>query len=265
MGKQHGRQHGKRLKGKKRKPRKGKAKRVTSITGMAKGTTDRKTTHAQLNAEEVADRMGWPTAKWAGHCYGVAVEMLRQRIVEGEPRYGAYKGPVDDQCQVGSFVNQHHGMGSVRHGWIEQRDGTIIDPTRWCFLGWRTAHIFVIPPDDERQADYDVAAQGMAHMLLGMRETPTRDSAADPRQLVEIDLGLSDECMDHLRCLLDDTDPAPLTWGQWHWVGNLPIDLLEPYAREVYEAMKGCTEHHLGALIPQDHYDHVMNLWSEDV
>lgn len=115
-----------------------------------------------LTAAKVAKIIGIPEEEWPGNCYAVAASMVRHGVVKGEPRYGRYTGPVNEGCRIPAFRDQRTYLGHVQHGWIAQRDGTIIDPTRWCFLGWGRAFILVIEPDDPRQAEYATVPQSVA-------------------------------------------------------------------------------------------------------
>lgn len=79
-----------------------------------------------LTATMVARAIGQPTKKWPGNCYAIASMMVKAKLVEGKAVYGHWLGRVGD-------CNLFSGKPVVRHGWIRQPNGTVVDPTRWVF------------------------------------------------------------------------------------------------------------------------------------
>lgn len=83
------------------------------------------------NPRDLADRIGFSLDKWGGHCYQVAVALVRKGVVLGEVVTGYY----DD------------GENVTDHCWIKLPDGTILDPTRF-WLEDKEPYIFQGPADD---------------------------------------------------------------------------------------------------------------------
>ena len=82
-----------------------------------------------MEIKQVAEQIGIAPREWEGNCYSIACKITKAGLVEGIPRYGHWLGPVVS----GSIFDK--GMPFVRHGWIEQENGMIVDPTRWVFEG----------------------------------------------------------------------------------------------------------------------------------
>jgi hypothetical protein len=78
----------------------------------------------------VCDAIGTPAQKWRNNCFAVSVAALESGILDKYqekhgvlvPTYGMYEGPLASGKR--SFN---------RHGWLESRQGHIVDPTRWVF------------------------------------------------------------------------------------------------------------------------------------
>lgn len=83
-----------------------------------------------LLPSRVADQIGVPISEWPGNCHYIACRMLDKGVVQGESRYGHWRGPIDP----GSVFRRDRPI--THHGWIAaNQDGQeiVIDPTRWVF------------------------------------------------------------------------------------------------------------------------------------
>lgn len=119
--------------------------------------------------------IGLPTRKWINNCHLIAHKLISAGCFEGVARYGMYTGEVDDDCPVIDFIEKYEDGIPIRHGWIEQDDGTIIDPTRWVFEG-DYPYIAVISEDDWEHDEYD---PGMQQFKKRFRQPPPDRN--DPR------------------------------------------------------------------------------------
>ncbi len=70
-----------------------------------------------------------PTQTWPGRCGVIAHAFLRERLVKGRAVVGVWTGPIAPSVPCTTMP------GGVLHQWIVQRDGLVVDPTRWVFEG----------------------------------------------------------------------------------------------------------------------------------
>jgi hypothetical protein len=82
----------------------------------------------------IARQIGIPVEDWPGHCYCIAMAMWRHPRIKlmGAVHYGKWLGEI----APGSFYDDEK-KAMAGHAWIEEVDGTIIDPTRYVFEGVR--------------------------------------------------------------------------------------------------------------------------------
>lgn len=88
---------------------------------------------------QCADAIGIPTRDWFGRCYEIAGLILDYTDVIDSPIEGLFAGATrvygawTEPVNPGSLFLVQYTAGHVQHGWLVLPDGTIVDPTRWCF------------------------------------------------------------------------------------------------------------------------------------
>lgn len=190
----------------------------------------------RLDVIEVARQIEVPIDWWPGQCYGIAGELLRKGVVEGSLRYGHWCGPVSPDCVIESFAK-----GAVmfcRHGWIEQDDNTIVDPTRYVFEA-REPYIYIGENDH-----YDAGG----NLFREATEKPCPNySATDKR----VTLSVWKFCpVAHRFVMAELFGGAPgITFDMAFWLANLALPRLREHARPIYKAFVDAGQ---GALIPTD-------------
>lgn len=190
-----------------------------------------------LEVESVEQQIGIDIDEWPGNCYGIAHAMLRHSVVGGRLRYGHWNGPIAD----GSLFDGH---AIVRHGWIEQDDGRVVDPTRWVFED-------DIPYIYQGENDfYDMGGDEVR--LANQRPAPAPEGRSVPLNIegeaalfVHRSVGVP---VDELRL------------SHVFWLANLSRATLGEYLIDIFRAL---IEAGLTALIPIDnlqYYDEVKEL-----
>ena len=201
--------------------------------------------------EELESLMGDKSVEeWAGQCHAAATAV--------QDAMGAEHASVRRGYYIGEIASESYFAGLMwheQHSWVELRDGTIVDPTRFAFTAGPVWPLWT--GSDE---DYDVG---------GCKRTPPAgnppgpyDSEKDP---VELELGSVEYLVDLLGLPSEyyGDDWVTLTVEQLGWLANLPIrerreeqgTLSSFFAAEVYEAI---IESGYGALIPIDRRDWIL-------
>lgn len=192
-----------------------------------------------MKADTVAAVIEYPTEQWPGNCYSVAVAMLRAGMAPDGTvaRYGHWLGAV----APGTLFA---GRPIVVHGWLESPGETIIDPTRWVFEG--VAPYIYCGPNDY----YDMGGNCLRQALL----KPPPEHNPEERQST---YALTDGSMTYVASLLQQRTPSPiLSLSQRIWLLNLPLNMLQPHAGEIYTAAILSGD---GAFIPLDNRQVVLN------
>jgi hypothetical protein len=199
----------------------------------------------------VEDALELHTREWRGRCHEIACRMLEVKLVVGQERYGHYYGSV-----VEGFFRA--GLPFYRHGWIEAREGVVVDPTRWVFERCRP-YIYVGPADE-----YDACGERLAASLLG--PYPSVHLLGDAIERFDDQayfdywegrttrLGLSTDCQYHIAHLTNGQGDD-FTNNQLFWLANAPPSWYGHHAREVYAALEAVDQK---ALIPIDNWRLVM-------
>lgn len=115
-------------------------------------------TYDYLNdIETTAKVINVPVTEFPGRCNEIAMYLLETGIApEGSVnRYGHWLGEVTDK-----WFGWNPKLPFQRHVWLETTNGTIIDPTRWCFTG-EEPYIYVGKNDGE----YDFGGQRIRKAL----------------------------------------------------------------------------------------------------
>lgn len=211
---------------------------------------------------EVEQTIGIPAQDWKGRCYEIASLLVKHKLVDGVAVYGHWLGAP------GSYFRAKRSLGFVQHGWVKCEEGEVVDPTRWVFED-KDPYIYVgESPDsfsdfvqpcrycecikDEHGDDgacrncdcpsfeaepwpYDEGGNQLRRRML--RPAPAVEGPRTCRlELTEPMAAF------HVMGLLGDADAAReggrLTERQAHWLGNVPYDLLMPYAGEILAAVE---------------------------
>ena len=189
-------------------------------------------TNRNLNPETVARAIGVPVERWPGNCHGIALAMLKAKVVTGKDRYGHYHGFIHPDSE------RFGGRQFTHHGWIERRT-TIVDPTRWVFECVEP-YIYVGPKDDE---DYDFGGNRVKEMY--MRPAPPFDPTSGNGSTWE----LPDDIEQFAKFILGHDDKI-VSAGQVMWLANLPLNMLGEFAQPVYEFI--VDDVGLPGMIPMD-------------
>lgn len=204
------------------------------MKGRARPNPVRKLTVA---AAEVA--VGSPIADWAGRCYEVSCALVEAKLVDGEAVYGHWRGPI----APGSYFAGRAGTPFVRHGWVVQRGGRVVDPTRFVFTG-DAPGIYCGPSGSE----YDEGG----NEWLGRTRQPFPED--DGSKMVELSpTVLPSRAWGAVEKLVGDAaaeqTPGWFTQRQLHWIACAPYAALGGHAQEVYAALSavGC-----GGFVPFD-------------
>lgn len=189
----------------------------------------------KLEIDDIAKEIGIPLTEWEGDCHGIASLIIKKGIVKGRVVRGHYYGPVEE----GSMF---FGKPIIPHSWIELEDGTIVDPTRWCFEDDHP-YLYTTKGDD----DYDVGGDDWRTTLS--RPCPKIVGEVKLRQPFE------GECYGFVSSLI--YNQTFFSDDQLFWLANCSKDMLFPFAKPIY---KGLEEVGMRAAIPIDNYRYVMGL-----
>ena len=201
----------------------------------------------RLSVKKLVACLGATPDQWISQCHIIATAAIQAGCYDGEARYGSYFGPVSKRCPFEDFIIKKQQNVPIRHGWIEQDDGTIIDPTRWVFLGIKPV-IFSIRPTDPEYQEYDAGSQVLRTLIR--TPPPTRES--DPRLCPKFIP--SDALLAWVKVTLQDTQGYPFTLRQLGWLANIPPHQINIKAilQELYQQLEVAG---LKAFIPVDYWD----------
>jgi len=198
-----------------------------------------------MDIGKIAKVIGIPIEKWRGNCHGVASLLLQHGLVIGKLRYGHWTGPVSEKSIFGKYPR-----GLVRHGWIELKDGTIVDPTRFEFEH-KQPYIYVGNNDY-----YD--AGGNKIKLVNLKPAPEYNPS-EKQVIISITYPSAMELVKELLKMKMKTkaksEKLTITLMQAFWIANLPLQLFEGLAKPIYQAL---IDAELGAFIPIDNKNIVM-------
>lgn len=80
--------------------------------------------------EECERALGEKAKAWVARCYEISYRIVAAGLVDGEAVYGHWTG---DLAPGSYFARLKRGIPFVPHGWIQLKDGRVLDPTRWVF------------------------------------------------------------------------------------------------------------------------------------
>ena len=192
-----------------------------------------------------------PAVEWVNRCSEIAHLAVNNCCVPGSAIYGGYYGPVSPECPIKEWYTRSQQGITIRHGWIRQKGGIIIDPTRWVFEA-EEPYVALIMPGSYESQQYDPGNQRIRHVS----PPPARDPNS-PYLELKFSLALAQWAAN----VLDDEVGPPFTQHQVHWLANLPPKILGPVANELYSALKAAE---LQPLIPIDFWDLVFPNYCEE-
>jgi hypothetical protein len=183
--------------------------------------------------------MRWPVAEWAGQCYAVASQLVTQGLVQGIAVYGHWRGKVHPK----SMFARKRDL-PIHHGWVSLPDGGVLDPTRWVFEH-KEPYLFwspVVPPE------YDEG--GNRFRLETLQPPPVFDSKDRVGQLLR-QKDLPPWTWRWIEGVLESGPRIELSRAQCFWLANLPLEMLGPHAKPLYEALERRQRQ---GLVPIDNF-----------
>lgn len=194
----------------------------------------------KLDPKKVAKAIGIPLEKWPGNCFGVASAMVNKGVVKGAAVYGHWVGDIDARSMFADRI----AVGLCRHGWVEMKDGTVVDATRWVFEH-AEPYIFV---GKKTGRDWPYDEGGNALRMALQRPAPDFDVN---EKTFRLEKRLSSEADAHVHGLFGKAKRRRgiLTRMQCHWLAILAYDAYGPWVAEIYGAL---VAEGLSALIPLD-------------
>jgi len=192
-----------------------------------------------VTLQQVETALKCRAERWAGRCYEISSAIVRAKLVRGVAVYGDYIGTIHPKSM---FVRKP----IVHHGWVALAGGGVLDPTRWVFES--------APPylywSSTCGPEYDEGSN-----VRRAESVTSPPQCHDPEQLFRFGDKLPAASWRWLRdtMQLDDSNQPrwTLTENQVLWIGHLPIDMLGPHARHLYQAIDKVG---LKAFVPKDNW-----------
>jgi hypothetical protein len=191
---------------------------------------------------------GLPTEEWKGKCFQLASKMVKVGLVQGEPVYGHWRGPV----LKGTHFYKRSAPLFVPHGWVLLPDGRICDPTRWVFYG-SAPFIFL----GENNGQYDEGGNRFRESVFG--QPPPYE--LEDKQFVIPKSVMDSKTWRFVEVLLDiqiEQVPGVLSWHQLCWLANCSPRTLGEHLGGVYEALVKLDHLSLMPIDNQRYYERTM-------
>lgn len=181
-----------------------------------------------------------PTEDWKGACHQISALLLDRGVCEGKLRYGHYLGYI-----APTSIFAKVDVGFCRHGWIEQKDGTIVDPTRWVFEDAKP-YIYIGANNNEYE--------------FGGNEMRKVDGAPEPSgkmSTVKVSKALLKQLQEIFGCefQVSDNGTIEMAVNQLFWLANANPKILGKVVKEMYEEFDRLD---MGAFVPCDNFNAVM-------
>jgi hypothetical protein len=204
---------------------------------------------SRLGKRKMEGRLGGPPETWAGNCHGASMAVVDEL---GEDVAVVRRGYFTGHCHPFSYFGRKGGVG--QHSWVELRDGSVLDPTRFAITvedpEWPVWH--------GPAGEYDIG--GCRSQAPAGDPPSVFDSEHEPIELV---CGSAEHLAVHLLGLPSEyygEDWMQVSPEQVAWLAHLPIregredpGTISPFfAPELYEAIINAEQ---GALIPIDRRD----------
>lgn len=162
--------------------------------------------------QETGAELNW--ANCVGHCSILAEAYRRYRTdLDLDHRYGFFRGEVDHPWWGGKPMH--------RHAWLEDKEGLIYDPSRWCFVA--EAPMMAIGKDGQGEYDFGMNdAKWQVKVAMGQDRLPPFNSGT----AVETDFPEILELCEGQVCK-----------ERIFWIANLPPfhDLLGGHTHKVFK------------------------------
>jgi hypothetical protein len=172
---------------------------------------------------------------WHGRCHEIAIALLALLPDGFRETYGHYHGPINPL----GYWGDRAGLPVIQHGWVVTPDGRVLDPTRWSFEA-KKVYIYL----GQAGSEYDEG--GMAHRAMTMHPYPRDDEGNN-----DVHFDVSIECLTHMTEIAGTAMLDRQTARQAAWFANAPIQVLEPFAYEIFQAIVDAGHK---AFIPVDSY-----------
>lgn len=197
--------------------------------------------------EAIAAHIQIPLHKWPGNCYNVASALCESGLLDAEPQYGHWRGPVAPDTK---FYDRWLSLGGwTNHGWSVLNKSVkgkklYCDPTRYVFEGVNP-YIFLGP---DPHGYYDLGGDTLRSQM---------DRPAPERNLkeVQVPLTLPPDVVFWLSGLVEDYDGV-LSLNQVVWLGNMSMRSLGKHAAVIYRAL---IDAGFRAVIPLDNREVVLS------
>lgn len=208
-----------------------------------------------LTIDIIAKAIRVKTKDFHGNCYAIACKVVESGIVRGRAVYGHWFGEV---AKTGYWAKRRD-QPFQRHGWVELEDGRILDPTRWSFED-KEPYLYLAEPVGEficdcehvldehdngffrkctilgclcldyeaEKSEYD---EGGNRIRKAMSRPPPAYYPSDKK----VDLVMQSNAKLFVMELL--CQPEAITMPMVFWLGNLPLEALGPFAKDVYKAI----------------------------
>jgi hypothetical protein len=189
--------------------------------------------------------IGIPATEWPMRCYEIACAIVQSGIlshledIHGRVRthYGVYDGEVAPESP---FFRKP----IIRHGWIEFKDGLVVDPTRFVFTGQDPSLWAGSIDEYDHGANRLRRKHSKAAPPWDATDSQIRWTANDPEITEAVSQLLGDKPF---------ADRRTLSRHQMFWLANMPPEVIGPLAKSVYLGIEaaGCS-----ALIPIDNREY---------
>lgn len=197
---------------------------------------------------EAMEAVNGPMPRWAGQCHSLAcqfAEALRGFVVRGY-----WVGPVHRESLF-------HMRPFAQHSWVELESGWIVDPTQWAFDHPKSPMVYCGPQDHRYVIGKD-ALRAWLHGHYDLPECPAFDVSEKVNKLEFPEHSGAAVFCRHLsgwRIRDAGGSAAEATNAQLMWLANRDVQILQPFARQIYEALGRLG---LQAMVPLDNFRYVM-------
>lgn len=188
-------------------------------------------------AEEI---VGESAELWHGRCYEIA-SLIADHVKHAHAVYGHYVGHVDPV----SYWGERCDNPFIQHGWIVlKRSKNILDPTRFSF---EDSGPYIYYGSAE---DYDEGGNCCRDQMNG-----SCPDFSFSEGIVHFPEATANSALSrHLDSLIPEAlleSHTTISMGQAYWLAHIHYCRLEPFAKEIYQALKDAN---LKALIPLDNW-----------
>lgn len=201
-----------------------------------------------MDLETAVAIVGDPPEKWHGRCYEIAC-ILADHMKHAQAVYGHYRGPVDPE----GYWGRHSSHPFIQHGWvIFKKHNFVMDPTRWSFENVDPYIYFDVP-----KLDYDEGGNSWRsrtakpcpdfNITNGTMKFPT----ATPDSPLARHLDALIPTIRLGKCVVIDMHQA-------FWLANIHYARLEPFAKDIYQAMADADRK---AFVPLDNWERAFRTW----